>query len=135
MAESIRYFEGDEITCHANVALTGARFCAVVGEPVGTGVGEALGNPLVGLPTGSGATVLGVTATDAASGDEVGVWSAGGQCVWVEIGTGGIVAGTVVQTAANGTAITRTTGVPVGLVLVGGAAGAQGLIKLTNTLV
>jgi hypothetical protein len=128
MAESIRYFEGDQITCHANVALTGARFCGLVAD-------AASGNPIVGLPSGSGGIVFGVNATDALSGDEVVVWSKPGQIVWVEAGTGGLTALDVVQTSATGTAITRTSGLPAGICIQGASAGSQALIKLQPALV
>ena len=128
MAESIRYFEGDMITAHANVGITGARFVGLVADAAGA-------NPVVGLPSGSGGIVYGVAATDALSGDEVGVYCAPGQHVWVEAGTGGLTGNTICQTAADGTAITRASGLPAGLVVQGASAGAQALVKLSPALV
>lgn len=122
MAESIpKYRPGRSITCHANAVITGARCVAIAGEPVD-------GNPRVGVPA-AGARCFGVSATDAASGDKVGVHASEGQVVPIEAGAGGVTAPSIVEATNTGTVITRATGIPVGEIVQGAAAGAQALVK------
>lgn len=128
MAESIpKYRPGVSITCHANAALTGARCVAIAGAPID-------GNPRVGPPAG-GARCYGVTATDAASGDKVGVHVTPGQHIPIEVGAGGVAAGAAVEATATGTIITRAAGIPVGEVVEGAAAGAQAIVKWAPALI
>lgn len=122
MAESIpKYRPGTSITCHASADVVGARCVAITGAPVD-------GNPRVG-PPGAGARCFGVTATDATSGNKVGVHAAPGQVIPIEAGAGGVAAAAIVEATATGVIITRAAGIPVGEVVEGAAAGAQALVR------
>lgn len=122
MSESVpKYRPGTSITCHASATITGARCVAVTGEPVE-------GNIQVG-PPGAGAKCFGVAATDAVSGNKVGVHVAPGQVIPIEVGAGGVAANAVVEATATGVIITRAAGIGVGLVVEGAAAGLQALVK------
>ncbi len=122
MAESIPKFRpGQAVTCHASVAVVGARFVAVVGEPVG-------GNTQVGVPA-AGARAFGVTAQDAPAGAKVGV-HVDGVVVPVEAGAA-LAAGALVTPSATGTAVVAGLGAQVaGQVTEGAPAGALALVKL-----
>ncbi len=122
MAESIPLHRpGAGITGHAQAAIVGARFLAVVGEPVG------------GLPqvahAGAGVRTIGVATNDTAAGAPVGIHSAQGQIVPVEAGAA-VAAGQEVQSDAAGMAITLAAGNSAGLCVQGAAANGQALIKL-----
>ena len=118
MAESIvKYLPEQDITCHASAAIVGARCVSISGVPVE-------GNPTV-APSGAGAKVFGIAATDAATGAKVAVHHSPGGVYPVEVGTGGVTAGAVVEAAATGTVVTRSAGIPVGTVTETAAAGAQ----------
>lgn len=123
MAESIpKHKPGAAVTCHAAVAVVGARFVAVVGEPVG-------GNPQVGAPAAAG-RVFGVASGDAAAGAKVGVHSADGQIVPVEAGAA-LAAGALVTPTATGVAIAAAVGNQIaGQVTEGAPLGGQLLVKL-----
>lgn len=127
MAESIRKFDGDSVTCHASAALTGARCVAVTGIPIEF-------NIQVGPPA-AGAKCIGVTATDAASGAKVGVHVAHGQIIPIEVGAGGVTFNDVLEATATGVVITRTTGIPVALATESAAAGAQVLVRWSPALI
>ncbi len=123
MPESIPKFKpGAAVTGHAAVDLVGARFVAVVGEPVG-------GNTQVGAPA-AGGRVFGVTATDAPAGSKVGVHESDGQIVPVEAGAA-LAAGNLVTPTATGAAAVAGVGAHIaGQVTQGAALGAQALVKL-----
>jgi hypothetical protein len=128
LSESIPVFRpAQAVTCHANVSLTAGRCVAVVAEPTGD-------NPTVGLPTGAGARVFGVAAETRAAGDKIGVHVAPGQIVPVEAGTGGVALGPA-QAAADGTVVTRTTGIVVGECVKSAAAGAEAWLRLAQSLI
>ncbi len=112
---------GQAVTCHAAVAVVGARFVAVVGEPVG-------GNPQVGAPAVGGRT-LGVTAQDAPAGTKVGVLG-DGAILPVEAGAA-LAAGALVTPSATGTALVAGVGQHIaGQVTEGAPLGGQALVRL-----
>lgn len=123
MPESIPIHRpGEQITCHAGVAITGARFVALTGEPVG-------GNPSVGAPA-AGARTFGVAARDAAAGAKCSVMGLDGQIVPVEAAVA-LAAGNLVTPTATGAAGVAAVGNQIsGSVVQGAAAGAQALVRL-----
>jgi hypothetical protein len=124
MAESIvKYLPEQDITCHAGAAITGARCVSISAVPTE-------GNPTV-THSGAAAKVFGISATDAASGAKVAVHHSPGGVYPVEVGSGGVTAGQVVEAAATGVIITRSAGIPVGTVLETAAAGAQAFVHFT----
>lgn len=117
MPDAIRYHKpGQDITCHANVAITGRRFVAIVGNrQSGPGLSATAegGNYLVGNPAGGG-RIFGVAAHDAPSGTKVNILRDG---VVPVTASGAIAAFAEVEALADGRCITRTTGIPVGICL------------------
>ena len=110
MAEYLPVFKpGQAVTLKASAAITGGQ------------VVEVTGSGTVG-PAGAASTkVIGVAAFDAATNDNVTVYSGG-----VQHGTasGAVTAGDVVQAGAAGTIATGTTA-PVGIALTTAANGAD----------
>lgn len=122
MVDRVPKFDADPaITCHANAALTGGRFCDVVGATVD-------GNIRVGKPS-AGGKVLGVLARDAASGDKVGVFSAPGLIIRVDNTAAAITAGQEVEVDANGLVLTKAAGIAVARALDDAAASTSCLVK------
>lgn len=130
--DCIHYYKpGKDITCHANVALTGKTCCAIVGNrPTGPGLastGEG-GNYLVGLPS-AGGRILGVVAYDAASGTKVGVKRGG---VVPITSAAAIAAFAEVEVNASGQVITKSAGVAIGFAASGCGSAADCEVVLYN---
>lgn len=125
MPESQPKFLGGPVTCHANAAITGARFVTIAAAPTG-------GNPTVGPPA-AGARVYGVAGRDAASGAKVPVYTDPGVHIEVEAGAT-LTAGDIVESTVTGTAIVRATGVPAGTVVQGAASGAKAIIRFAPAM-
>lgn len=121
MADCIPFWDdADEITCHANVALTGQRFVNIVGPTVE-------GNPLVGLPAAGGIT-FGVAGRDVAAGDKVLVYTAN-LVVPVEAAAA-IAAGQEVEVNALGQVIPLAAGRARGRALDDAANGSTAMIRI-----
>lgn len=119
------HMPGREITAHANVAIGGRRFCAVVGTRVN-------GLPRVGLPAAA-ARSLGVTAWDVAIGEVVGVFADHGTIVPVIAGAA-IVAGAAITNDAAGAAVTAAAGNVIhGYAIDDAASGAEVPVQLRLT--
>jgi hypothetical protein len=112
---------GPAVTCHANVALTGGRFCAVVGASVD-------GNVRVGKPALKG-KVKGVLARDAAAGDKVGVYGGKGLVIRVDNTNAAITAGDDLEVDAEGMVRTWTNGVVVAVAEDDAAASTTCLLR------
>ncbi len=120
MPESIvKHKPGEDLTCHASAAVTGARFVVISGVPVD-------GNPRV-AHAGAGVKTFGVSATDAASGTKFPVHTGPGLIVEVEAGAT-LTANDTVESNASGQAIVRATGVAAGVVVEGATSGNKALI-------
>lgn len=127
MPDSIPYWmPADQITCHANAAITGGRFVALAGAAVE-------GNPRV-APAGAGVAVFGVAAQDAAVGEKVLVYTCPGSVQSV-FAPAALAAGAVVQSDATGGAIVRGAGLAAGRVVSDIAAGASGMVQFLPALV
>ena len=84
----------------------------------------------VNLASSAGQAVLGVLQNDPVSGATALVRTSG--VSKVEVGTGGLAAGDLVQANANGEAIAAASGdYTVGMCLIGAAAGELATIKVT----
>lgn len=130
MPDATRYYKpGQDITCHANVALTGKRCVAIVGNrQSGPGLSATAegGNYIVGLPTGAG-RIFGVAASDAAIGTKVNVIRDG----VVPITAGGAIAAFAeVEVLGDGRVVTRTTGIPIGVCLTAASSGNDAEVEL-----
>jgi predicted RecA/RadA family phage recombinase len=132
MAEVEHFYKpGKDITCHANVAITGGRCVMIVGNrPSGPALNTSAegGNYLVGLPTAAG-RIFGVALTDAASGAKVGVTRGG--VVPIE-SAGNIAAGAEVEVNGSGQVITKSAGVAIGFACTGSSSGAYTEVALYN---
>lgn len=138
--DCIPIFEpGDRLTVHANVALTGKRFCDVVADaqsgfglkglaadPLAAGIA---GNIVAGLCAAAG-KALGVVAWDAAIGTKVTVLTAPGMIVPVK-SNGAITAGQEVEIATTaGDVKTLASGIAVGRAMASCSSGADCAIEL-----
>lgn len=126
------YKPGKDITCHANVGLTGKTCCAIVGNrPTGPGLsatGEG-GNYLIGLPA-AGGRIFGVVAYDVIAGQKVGVKRGG--VVPITVGATPVTAFAEVEVDAAGKVVPKAAGVAIGFAASGAAAGADAEIVLYN---
>lgn len=121
MADCIPFWDdADEITCHANVALTGQRFATIVGPTVE-------GNPLIGLPVAGGDTFV-VVGRDVAAGDKVIGYGAN-LVVPVETAAA-IAAGEEVEVNALGQVIPLAAGKARGKALDDAANGSTAMIRI-----
>lgn len=123
------YTPGDNFTGRVTgAAVVAGRFVMIAGPKVN---GEALP---VKLPTGSTVPCIGVTMQDGAVGAYVGLYT-DGHVVPVEVGSGGVAAGDVVQVGTDGRVTTRTsTNVGVGLAFDTHAAGEFAFIQISPGL-
>lgn len=123
--ECIPFYEpGKYPTVHANVALTGKRFCAIVANrQSGPGLSAtAEGSNLVaGLPTAAG-RVFGVVAHDAAIGTKVLCYRGSGLIVPVSAAAA-ITAFQEVEVNGSGQVVPKSSGVAVGFAVTGAAGG------------
>jgi hypothetical protein len=128
------YRPGQDITCKASVALTGKTFCMISGNRtsgagaagVGLDSSNTGGNYVIGKPS-AGGRVFGVVGYDVPINGLVPVKREG---ILPVTASGAIAAGAEVETTAAGLAITRTTGIPVGVCLNGCANGEDAEIQL-----
>lgn len=121
MADCVPFFlPGQAPTCHANAAVVGQRFVAIVGASVE-------GNFRVGVPAAGGDT-FGVAARDTAAGDKVVVYKAGA-IVPVEAAAA-LAAGNEIQVNALGQAILLAAGKARGKCCDDIANGSTGPIEL-----
>jgi predicted RecA/RadA family phage recombinase len=134
------YEPGGTLTCHATVALTGKRFCAVAAEPLGGA--QALvtlqsdgqgGNIQVGMPALNG-RVLGVNNRDIPQGGKVGVLTTPGLIVPVTC-SAAIAAGQEVSVDADGRIKPAAAGQMAVALCVGGTttANQDAAVKLYGT--
>ncbi|HNP57509.1 MAG TPA: DUF2190 family protein [Gordonia sp. (in: high G+C Gram-positive bacteria)] len=98
------YAPGADVTCTATAAITARRFVGVSGNR------SARGNIAVATATAA-ARAFGVARNDAATGELVGI---------VRVTAGGtIAAGADVEVGADGKAVTKASGIPVGYAVTG----------------
>lgn len=122
MADCVPFWmPGNEVTVHAEAALTGCRLAAISGNPVN-------GNPLVNKPA-AGAACHFLIARDVAAAGKVLAFK-GNQVCPVEVGAGGITAGDDLECDAEGRVITLAAGVKVGVAYADAAAAALGQVAL-----
>lgn len=122
MPDRVPHFDvGPAVTAHANVALTGGRFCDVVGATVD-------GNIRVGKPTAA-ATVFGVLARDAAANDKVGVYAGKGLIIAVDNTAAAITAGQELEVDAEGRVLTKAAGRAVARALNDAASSTSVLLQ------
>lgn len=111
---------GQTLTAQASAAVTGKRLVNISGNRTTDG------NYLVAHATAAG-RCIGVASYDAAVGEKVGVLAEG----ILPVVTGGIIAaGAEVEVGTAGVAVTRATGIPVGVCLDGAASGADARVRL-----
>lgn len=122
MATSIPLFQpGATPTCHADAAVTGARFVKVSG---------ARDADLISvIHATAGDRTFGVSASDAAENGRVVVQATPGTITEVTAGEA-LTAGQEIESGAAGVAMIATTGVVAGIVVDDAANGAKALIKL-----
>lgn len=118
-----RFNPGTDLTAVADTAVTGKTFVTIAGPMKG-------GNITVETATAAGA-VAGVAKYDAAAGEFVGVARGSSRVVTVTAAAA-IVAGAPVEVAANGHAVTATTGAVVGYAVDTAEATGDALISLNN---
>lgn len=117
MAEYLPIFKpGQAVTLKASAAVTGGQLLEVTGS--GT----------VGPAAAASTKVVGVAAFDAATNDNVTVYSGGVQHV---TSTAGVTAGDSVQAGAAGTVATGTTA-PIGIALTTAGAGARARVQFNR---
>ena len=116
-AHTPTYLPGHAVTRRASAAVTGGQLVEVTGD--GT----------VGPAAAASTKVYGVAAFDAANGDQVTVHTGGAHKLEIVAAGDAVVAGDLVQAAANGT-IAKGSTAPIGLALDGGSAGDLILIHL-----
>jgi Uncharacterized conserved protein (DUF2190) len=130
MPVSERYYKpGQDITCHANVGLTGGRAVAIVANrQSGPGLSASAegSNYVVGLPADAG-RIFGVAGHDAAAGADVVVYRDG--IVAIE-SSGTINAFQEVEIGADGRVEARSTGIPVGVCMSGVTVGQFAEVEL-----
>lgn len=128
--ECIPYYKpGADVTFQATATITGKRFVKVSGNRVsGPGLTTAVdGSNYSAAPCGAGERAIGVAKYDAASGKKVAVALAG----IVPVTAGGtIAAGAEVEADATGKAITKASGVPLGVCMTAATSGNDAEIKL-----
>lgn len=132
--ESIAYYDpGDDLSCHAEAAITGRRF-VVVSDPKQAGseglAANTLGGNIVVSPAGADGRALGVATYDAAAGAKVPVMR-GHKVVTVDAGAA-IVAGAAVSSDATGRAVTAGAGPVLGICLNSPTAAGQAAIVALN---
>lgn len=115
------YAPGTDLTCRAAADVTGKTFAAIAGEMNG-------GNVSI-TTAAAGSRIAGVIKYDAAADELVGLARGASRVVTVTAGTA-ITAGAQVEVGADGTAITRTTGEPVGYVVTTADAGDDAYVSL-----
>lgn len=124
--ENIGVYEpGQALTGHCTAAVTGKRFLKISGNRYTT---DASNNISVAHADAGGRT-FGVSEQDAASGKKVGVMRGNGRVTFVTA-SGAIAAFAEVEVGANGTAVTKSSGVAVGYAVTAAANGADAEISL-----
>lgn len=123
------YKPGADITAHCSAAVTGQR-CVMISGNRQSGPGLAAtsegGNLVVAHATAAG-RIFGVAAHDAAINKDVTVLRGG----VVPILTSGVIAAFAeVEVGANGTVVTKASGVAIGFAVNGAANGAVAEIAL-----
>lgn len=121
------YRPGQDPTVHANVALTGKRYCAIVGNiQSGPGLSATAegGNLLAGLPA-AGGRVFGVVSRSAALGEKVKVLIGGINPVEC---AANLTAFQEVEVDAQGRVIPKASGVAVGYACTAALSGADAMI-------
>ncbi|MGV9827298.1 capsid cement protein [Gordonia sp. NPDC003429] len=114
------YAPGVDVTAAASAAVTARRFVAITGNRTATGSLSAAHATAAGR-------IVGVAKEDATTGALFGVARGG----VVKVTTSGAVAAFAeVEVGANGTAVTKASGVAVGYALTGAASGADAEIHL-----
>lgn len=115
--------EGDTLTCHAEVAVTGCRFVSISGPRVD-------GNPQVS-PTAAGAEAFGVASRDKLAGEKVMVHRAATIVAPIEAGAV-LAAGDKVEAGAGGVAIVLAAGKQLGVAMDDCPLGGLALIDRTQ---
>ncbi|MFC9555570.1 capsid cement protein [Rhodococcus sp. NPDC056960] len=120
--ENIGVYEpGRDLTGRASAAVTGKRFLKISGN-------RSSGNIAVAHADAAG-RVCGVSKYDAASGDIVGV-ARGNSRVTFVTASANIAAFAEVEVAANGQAVTKSSGVAVGYAVTAATSGGDAEISL-----
>lgn len=136
MNDCIPFYEpGDDPTVHADVALTGRRFCDISAtkqpgsnlSPSGTDQTSG-GNIRAGKPTAKG-PVLGVVSRDVSAGGKVKVWSRRNMVLPVEAAAT-MAARVECEVDAEGRIVAYTDGVKVGRLVADVTNGAFGALRL-----
>lgn len=126
-----KYEPGQDITGHANVALTGGRCVAIVADKQGVEAvsdGTTGGNIVVGLPA-AGGMIFGVAGYDAAAGRKVKVVRGTGKVVPIRC-SAALAFFQEVQVAVDGTVIPLAAGRAVGRTIRSAANNTDALIEL-----
>lgn len=120
------YEPGRNVTGRASTAVTGRRLLKITGNRSAVG-----GNLAVGHADAAG-RVCGVSGYDAAVGEVVAVLRGNSHVVFVATPPAGaaLAAFAEVEVGANGTAVARTTGTPVGYCVTGTAVGVDAEVSL-----
>lgn len=133
VADCIHFYKpGKDITCHANVGLTGKRAVAIVANrQSGPGLSTTAegGNYVVGLPA-AGGRIFGVAGYTVLSGEKLPVKRGG--VVPMEVGATPVTAFAEVEVDATGKVIPKAAGVAIGFACSGAASGADAEIALYN---
>jgi hypothetical protein len=116
------YEPGADLTCHATAAVTGKRFVAISGNRQSDG-------SLSVAHASAGTRAFGVSKYDAASGGKVGVMRGNSRVTFVTAG-GNIAANAEVEVGTNGQAITKASGVAVGVCVTAATSGNDAEISL-----
>lgn len=121
MADGIPFLKpADDFTGHCNVAITGQKFVAIVGNQ------QADGPYTIGVPA-AGADCAGVAMRDGAVGERILVDTEG---ILPVIAGAALVAGQRVQCDATGAAIVLAAGISLGRCMADTALGAVAPIKV-----
>jgi hypothetical protein len=133
VADCIHFYKpGKDITCHANVGLTGKTCVAIVGNrQSGPGLSATSegGNYLVGLPSAAG-RIFGVAGYTVLAGEKVPVKRGG--IVPITVGATPVTAFGEVEVDAAGKVIPKSAGVAIGFACSAASTGADAEICLYN---
>lgn len=118
------YEPGQDITGQASATVVGKRFVSV------SGARDASTHLTKWATTAAGAQAHGVAAFGVSTGQPFTVLRGNSRVVTVTADNAAIAAGADVQVGANGTAITKTTGIAVGFAIDAAAANGDAQISL-----
>lgn len=113
---------GDRLSTKATAAVTGGRFLAPGGLTAGPGLTTSTNPTMINVAhAAAGAAALGIAEHDQAIGEE-GITLCGSGMIVPATAGAAIAAGAQVEVGTVGKAITRATGIAVGIALMAAAA-------------